>query len=107
MESEILSVADYAVEQPGVTGYICVDKDGLCLAAKGQARHAMSGIINQLAELANKIEEPKKSNSMGLSSKNNEPEKKQNPVIRVELQRYKMLIQSKDSITTALISNHK
>lgn len=102
MESEISNVADYAVEQPGVTGYICVDKDGLCLAAKGQARQSMSGIINQLANLANKIEDPRKT-----SNTNNNTEEKESPVIRVDLQRYKMLIQSKDSITTALISNHK
>lgn len=67
------------------------------MIARGQASQSMSGIINQLAELASKIEESSKPNG----------ETKDSPVIRVDLEGYKMLIQSRDSITTALISHHK
>lgn len=90
METELSEVADYAVEQPGVNGYLCVDKNGLCVAVKGQACESMSGIIHQLAQLASKIDEP---NSRG------EP-----PVIRVDLECYKILIQSREKFTTALFS---
>lgn len=90
MESEILGVAEDAVNQPGVTGYICIDENGLCIAAKGQASQTMSGIIKQFADLATKIEDT------------NEP-----PVIRVDMEQRKIVIQSRDSITTALISPQK
>lgn len=96
MESDILEVADYALEQPGVSGYICVDSNGLCLAAKGQAQQSMSGIIHQLATLASKIEEPSQNGNVTASTNP--------PVIRVDLERHKLLIQSRDSITTAFIS---
>lgn len=91
MESDLLAVSNYAVEQPGVTGYICVDNKGLCLATKGQVNQNMSGIIHQLTDLASKIEEPTK----------------ESPVIKVELDSYKILIHSHDSVTTALISPQK
>lgn len=105
MEEDILQVAKHAVKQPGVTGYICVDEDGLCLAAEGQASQSMSGIVHQLAELASKIEEPTR--LMGSSSKSRATHKNESPVVRVDFEHYKMLIQSKESITTALISPQK
>lgn len=58
----------------------------------------MSGIIHQLADLASKIEEH---NSTG----HDEGDKA--PVIRVDLERYKIMIRSRESITTALISPQK
>lgn len=68
--------------------------------AKGQARQSMSGIIHQLADLAAKIEEPIQQN--GSSTK-----KQDAPVIRVDLERYKILIHSHESITTALVTPQK
>lgn len=95
METNLLNVAEQASNQPGVAGYICVDNEGLCLAAKGQASQAMSGVIHQIAKLASKIEKPDEKALSGSG-----------PVIRVDLERYKMLIQSQDSITTCLMLPH-
>jgi len=99
MDSEILNVAEYAVEQPGVSGYICVDKNGLCIAAQGQASESMSGIIRQISDLADKMEEPGRKTTSGGS--------KSPPVIRVDLERQKILIKSCEDITTALFLLHK
>lgn len=93
MESELLEVADLAVEQPGVNGYLCVDNDGLCVAVKGQANEAMSGIVHQLAQLASKIDEPKNQKDV--------------PVIRVDLESYRILIQTREKFTTALFSSQR
>jgi len=116
-----------SLESPGVTGYICVDDEGLCLAgkprdlsdlpfstlvltlylphlndksnaARGQCSQSMSGIIHQIAHLANKIEAP---------SSSNDQSRRESPVIRIDLENYKLLIQSRDSITTAIASPHK
>lgn len=66
--------------------------------AKGKVDQSMSGIIHQLAVLANKIEEP---------DRPEEPTSKSPPVIRVDTEKYKMIIQSRELVTTALISNQK
>lgn len=95
METNLLNVAEQASNQPGVIGYICVDNEGLCLDAKGQANQAMSGVIHQIAKLAAKIEKPDDKAPSGGG-----------PVIRVDLERYKMLIQSQESVTTCLILAH-
>lgn len=63
--------------------------------AKGQVNQSISGVVHQLAELANKIEDHSQS------------EERPSPVIRVDLERHKMIIHSRDSITTALISPQK
>lgn len=93
MESELVEVADYAIKQPGVTGYLCIDSNGLCVAVKGQANEAMSGIVHQLAQLASKIDEPKSQKDV--------------PVIRVDLESYRILIQNRDKFTTALFSSQR
>lgn len=62
----------------------------------------MSGVIYQLAELANKKDPWQQRNPESST-----PDKKIPPVIKVDLDRYKMLIQSRESITTALISLQK
>lgn len=60
----------------------------------------MSGVIHQIAALANCIEEPAR-------TANGQSNSKENPVIRVDLERTRMLIRSVDDITTALISPQK
>lgn len=57
----------------------------------------MSGIIRQIVHLAAKIEEPTKQSNSNVKSKSSAP------VIRVELDRRKILIQSREAVTTALI----
>lgn len=90
-----MNVAEQASNQPGVVGYICVDNAGLCLAAKGQANQAMSGVIHQIAKLASKLEKPDDKAPSGSG-----------PVIRVDLEHYKILIQSQETVTTGLILPH-
>lgn len=93
-----MKVADYAMDQPGVIGYICTDQEGLCVAAKGQVNQNLSGPIHQLAKLASRIEE---------ISRPNKSDKTEPPVIRVDMQKFKFTMQSRDSITTAIISQQK
>uniref|UniRef100_A0A6G1S4T3 Late endosomal/lysosomal adaptor and MAPK and MTOR activator 5 n=1 Tax=Aceria tosichella TaxID=561515 RepID=A0A6G1S4T3_9ACAR len=99
MESEIMKVVDFALDQPNVSGYICVNNDGLCIASGGDASESISGIIHQLANLAYKIED----HSQHDGSSN----KKDPPVVRIDLERRKILIQSREGITTALFSHQK
>ena len=91
MEDRLNQVADQAMEQPGVTGYICVDDSGLCVTSRGQAKQSISGIVRELSRLVSKIDD-------------NSITKKQNPVIRVDLDRYKLTIQAQEDLTVGLIS---
>lgn len=59
----------------------------------------MSGVINQIATLASKIEEPDR--------RSENKDAVESPVIRVDLEKSRMLIKSQDSITTALIFPQK
>lgn len=68
--------------------------------AKDRALEPMSGILHQLVDLAHKIEEPDQQNGTEIIEKNS-------PVIRVDLDRHKILIESRESITTALILQQK
>jgi len=85
MERELKDIADEVPQHPKVVGYLCVDSNnGLCLAADGIANEKTSGVIANIAQLANKLE-PGKS-----------------PVVYIESDKSKILIQSKDSVTTAI-----
>ena len=59
----------------------------------------MSGIIHHLTNLARKIDDH--------NQHSNNAAKNESPVLRVDLDRRKILIQSREDITTALFSAQK
>jgi len=89
MERSLKELAREAVQHPKISGFLCVDSNGLCLASEGTANEKSSGIIATIASLAAKLE----------------PNATKSPVISIESEKTKILIQSKDSITTAIYKN--
>jgi len=87
MERILQDVATDAVAKSKVVGYLCVDNNtGLCLAADGvgAAEEKKSGIIASIIQLASQLD--------------------RSPVlaVSVETDKNQILIQSKESVTTAL-----
>jgi len=92
MERNIQQLAKEAVEHPKISGFLCTDSQGFCLAAEGVANEKSSGIIATIASLAAKLEP-----ASGTTGKA--------PVICIESDGAKIVIQSKDQITTAIYKN--
>jgi len=84
MEKDLKEIANEALNNPKVCGYLCCDENGLCLTGSGDVNERSSGLLNAIAQLANK-----------LDSNNS-------PVICIDSDKRKILIKSKDSITTAI-----
>jgi len=52
MEKALKKEVDEVMSQPSVTGVLCVDSDGLCLAAQGSASQTSSGLVAAVASQA-------------------------------------------------------
>jgi len=52
MEKALKKEVDEVMAQPSVTGVLCVDSDGLCVAAHGSASKTSSGLVSVLASQA-------------------------------------------------------
>ncbi|KAI2798092.1 hypothetical protein BLOT_015134 [Blomia tropicalis] len=60
MEKALENVAAEALRNDRVTGYLCADNNGLCLAASGVADKAICPTLVRIAKLASKLDENKK-----------------------------------------------
>lgn len=52
MEKALKKEVDEVMSQPSVTGILCVDSGGLCVAAHGSASKTSSGLVSALASQA-------------------------------------------------------
>lgn len=52
MENQLESELEETMNNPGVVGVLCSDKQGLCLSAKGTASPESAGLISALAQQA-------------------------------------------------------
>jgi len=52
MEKALKKEIDDVMSQPSVTGVLCVDSDGLCVAAHGSASQTSSGLVAAVASQA-------------------------------------------------------
>ena len=52
MEKALKKEVEEVMSQPSVTGVLCVDADGLCVAAHGSASKTSSGLVSALASQA-------------------------------------------------------
>ncbi|XP_041347815.1 ragulator complex protein LAMTOR5-like [Gigantopelta aegis] len=86
MEKNLEKQLDETFRIPGVTGVLCTDKNGLCLAAKGTAKKQTSGPISALARQAKDV-----SSQAGTS-----------PVVCIESETGSVLIKSEDGLTVAV-----
>jgi len=87
METEINRIADEALNNPNISGYLCIDQNGLVLKANGDVDQKSSGILSSIAQLANKLDSDKSA------------------VVCIGTDAGKILIKCKDSITTAIYQN--
>lgn len=89
MEKQLKEVSNDALNSQKVSGFLCVDKNGLCLTASGEANEKNSGTIASIAQLAQKLDN------------SNKP-----PVVCIESEKRKILIKSVNQITTAVYKNN-
>ncbi|KAL8589417.1 hypothetical protein ACOMHN_021569 [Nucella lapillus] len=87
MEKMIERQLDEIYRVQGMQGVICVDRNGLLLAARGRMSPRISGPVSALAQLASTLH----------------PQHYQVPVIVVESQQGKTLIKQEEGITTAFL----
>ncbi|XP_013395099.1 ragulator complex protein LAMTOR5 homolog [Lingula anatina] len=86
MEKALERQLDETMNNPGVVGVLCADKQGLCLGARGTGERQTCGLITSLAETAQKLH----------------PDESSSPVISIETDNMQILIKSKEGITTAV-----
>lgn len=89
MEKNLHKVLDDVMSKPCVTGVLCADENGLCLASKGSADSSTSGSLVNLMQLAMKLESPKV------------------PIVRLESESKDILVRSDGGFTLAIIRNNK
>ncbi|CAL1528882.1 unnamed protein product [Lymnaea stagnalis] len=89
MERTLEMQLEESIHNPGITGVLCVDNNGLCLGAKGSAPLKACGSISALAGQAAKLANP------------NGP----TPVICLESEHGIVLIKKTDKLTTALFKS--
>lgn len=86
MEHNLDSVMEKICNQPGVFGCVFADEQGLCIGASGKASNETAGYIAAIANHAAKLE----------------PKNPQTPIITLENNNEKCLIQKNGTITGAL-----
>lgn len=89
MEKNLHKALDDILAKPGVTGVLCADENGLCLASKGVIDSSSSGSLVHLMQLASKLE-PSRS-----------------PILRLESEAKDILVQSDGGLTLAVVRNNK
>ena len=89
MEKNLHQALDDILSKPGVSGVLCADENGLCLASKGSVDRSTSGSLVHLMQLASSLE-PSKS-----------------PILRLESDAKDILIQNEGGLTLAVVRNNK
>jgi predicted regulator of Ras-like GTPase activity (Roadblock/LC7/MglB family) len=83
---------DDVMLQPGVTGVVCADADGLCICAYGNTSRASAALISAVASQAAALR-PAVNGPSGSSS---------SPVVVIETDAGQTMIKSHAGITTAI-----
>ncbi|CAG2106616.1 unnamed protein product [Medioppia subpectinata] len=86
MEKELKEICGEALNSDKVCGFLCVDNNGLCLTACGDASEKSSGTVATIASLAQKLDSS-------------------NPIVSIESDKRKILIKTTNEITTAIYKN--
>lgn len=89
MEKNLHKVLDDLLSKPEVSGVLCADENGLCLASKGVIERTTSGSLVHLMQLASKLEPSN------------------NPILRLESDAKDILVQSEGGLTLAVVRNNK
>jgi len=85
MDNQFTELLNQITSEPGVTGILCSDKNGLCLAARGTGNLNTSGYLTSILKRAQKISE------------------EEDPTIQIETDSSNVLIKSNGDITLAII----
>lgn len=85
MEKQLEKCVDEIFATPTVTGVLCADNRGLCMAYKGVAAPKSAGVFTFLTKLAASLEP------------NNKP-----PVIQLDGKKMQILIKNTEDITIAI-----
>lgn len=88
MEKNLHKVLDEVMNKPGVTGVLCADENGLCLASKGTADRLTSGSLVNLMQYAKKLEPAV-------------------PVVALESESKEILLRTDGGFTLAILRNAK
>lgn len=86
MESDLELVLDETMRQPGVSGVVCIDNQGLPLAAKGMASTNSAGLISGLVKEVSMLF----------------PDLDETPIVTLEGETNNLLIKSEDKITLGI-----
>ncbi|OQV24272.1 hypothetical protein BV898_01813 [Hypsibius exemplaris] len=86
METHLEKSIREVMNQPQVTGAMCVDSKGLCLISKGTADPAASGYLSEISRCANHV-----------ASTNED-----SPVTAIEFGKTQILIKRGDNVTTVI-----
>ncbi|KAL1494505.1 hypothetical protein ABEB36_010092 [Hypothenemus hampei] len=70
MEKNLDSVMEEICSNPGVTGCLFADQNGLCIGAKGKASNESAGLITAIANQAAKLEPQNKAPIITLENDN-------------------------------------
>ncbi|KFM77170.1 Hepatitis B virus X-interacting protein-like protein, partial [Stegodyphus mimosarum] len=87
MEKNLHKVLDDVLNKPGVTGVLCADGNGLCLASRGVVDCSASGSLVHLMQLSSKLEPSKV------------------PILRLQSDTKDILVQSEGGLTLAVVRN--
>ncbi|CAG2161186.1 unnamed protein product [Oppiella nova] len=83
MEKQLKDISAEALNNDKVCGFLCVDNNGLCLTASGEANERSSGTVATIASLAQKLDSS-------------------NPIVSIESDKRQILIKTTKDITTAI-----
>jgi len=89
MESTLEKQIEEAFRLPGVSGVMCVDKNGFILGDKGTVPHKSSGSVSTLSSQASSLK----------------PGSMSSPVVCLESEAGSVLIKKSDDLTTALFKS--
>ncbi|XP_072027039.1 ragulator complex protein LAMTOR5-like [Amphiura filiformis] len=86
MEDPLESHLEETLNNPGVVGVLCTDKQGLCLTAKGTASPDSAGLVSAIAQQASQLL----------------PDNNSAPVICIESDKGNVMIKTHEDITMAI-----
>ncbi|GAU93419.1 hypothetical protein RvY_05364-3 [Ramazzottius varieornatus] len=86
MEAQLEKNIREVMNQPQVTGAMCIDRKGLCLTAKGNADSSAAGFLSEISKFANQI----------VSSDGD------SPVVALEYSKSQILLKGGESVCTVI-----
>ncbi|KAI0240148.1 Ragulator complex protein LAMTOR5 [Lamellibrachia satsuma] len=86
MEKPLDRQLEELMNTPGVTGVVCADSKGLCLAAKGVGERTAAGLFSSVTQQAGQLH----------------PDIKTSPVVCLETDQSMILLKNHSSVTTAI-----